>query len=272
MFIIAGIGSLIVWYLRKNLPESPRWLEAQGRTAEAEALMQSIEKETAATAGALPAPVITAPVAQLTTASIFQPPILQRLLVGSWLLITINTLIFGFVIFLPQFFLRQGLTIANSLAYTVVLAGASLVGCALGAYLSDSIGRRWSIIGASVLTIVAGWVYAHFNAASDPAIVLSVGAVLIVAIYIQTALLFGVYTPELFPTEIRLRANGICNTLGRGATVVSPFVVGYLMVNYALPGVIWLMIGLVVIQIIAVYFWGVEPAKRSLEGLDPKTA
>ena len=38
MFIIAGIGSLVVWYLRKNLPESPRWLEAQGRTAEAEAL------------------------------------------------------------------------------------------------------------------------------------------------------------------------------------------------------------------------------------------
>jgi len=39
-----------------------------------------------------------------------------------------------------------------------------------------------------------------------------------------------------------------------------------------LPGVIWLMIGLVVVQIIAVYFWGVEPAKRSLETLDPKVA
>jgi MFS transporter, putative metabolite:H+ symporter len=272
MFIIAGIGSLIVWYLRKNLPESPRWLEAQGRTAEAEALMQTIEKDVAATGGALPAPVITAPTPQLTAASMFKPPILQRLLVGCWALITINTLIFGFVIFLPQFFLRQGLTITNSLGYTVVLAGASLVGCACGAYLSDAIGRRWSIILGSVLTIVFGWTYARFNASSDPITVLSVGAVLIVAIYIQTALLFGVYTPELFPTEIRLRANGICNTLGRGATVVSPFVVGYLMVNYQLPGVIWLMIGLVIVQIIAVYFWGVEPAKRSLEGLDPKLA
>src|ERR1700741_2037783 len=45
MFVIAGIGSLIVWYLRKNLPESPRWLEAQGRSAEAESLMQAIEAE-----------------------------------------------------------------------------------------------------------------------------------------------------------------------------------------------------------------------------------
>ncbi|MFZ0194035.1 MAG: MFS transporter [Pseudolabrys sp.] len=272
MFIIAGLGSLVVWYLRKNLPESPRWLEAQGRTAEAEALMQTIEKEVASVAGPLPPPKTAASIPQLTAAAMFRPPILQRLLVGSWCLITINTLIFGFVIFLPQFFLRQGLTIANSLGYTVVLAAASLVGCALGAYLSDAIGRRWSIITGSVFTIVFGWIYARFNASSDPVTVLSVGAVLIVAIYIQTALLFGVYTPELFPTEIRLRANGICNTLGRAATVVSPFVVGYLMVNYALPGVIWLMIGLVLVQIAAVYFWGVEPAKRSLEGLDPKVA
>ncbi len=272
MFIIAGIGSLIVWYLRKNLPESPRWLEAQGRTAEAQALMETIEKEVQATSGPLPAPKPAMAVPQLTAAAMFRPPILQRLLVGSWVLITINTLIFGFVIFLPQFFLRQGLTITNSLGYTVVLASASLVGCAFGAILSDYIGRRWSIIGASFLTIAAGWVYSHFNAASDPVIVLSVGAILIVAIYIQTAILFGVYTPELFPTEIRLRANGICNTLGRAATVVSPFIVGYLMVNYQLPGVVWLMIGLVVIQIIAVYFWGVEPARRSLEGLDPKVA
>jgi putative MFS transporter len=270
MFVIAGIGSLIVWYLRKNLPESPRWLESQGRTAEAEALLQSIEKEVAGQKGALPAPAVTAAVPQLTAASMFRPPILQRLLVGSWVLITINTLIFGFVIFLPQFFLRQGLTITNSLGYTAVLAAASLVGCALGAYLSDAVGRRWSIIGASVLTIITGWFYARSNAASDPEIVLAIGAVLIVAIYIQTAILFGVYTPELFPTEIRLRANGICNTLGRGATVISPFVVGALLTNYGLPGVVWLMIGLVAVQIVAVYVWGVEPARRSLEGLDPQ--
>jgi putative MFS transporter len=262
--VIAGIGSLIVWYLRKNLPESPRWLESKGRAAEAEALMQSIETE-AAGAGALPPPVIAAPVTQLTASAMLRPPILQRMIVGSWVLITINTLIFGFVIFLPQFFLRQGLTIANSLGYTVVLAIASLVGCAVGAWSSDAIGRRWSIIGASIVTIVFGYVYARFNAASDPTIVLSVGFVLIVAIYVQTALLFGVYTPELFPTEIRLRANGICNTLGRGATVISPFVVGWLMVHYQLPGVVWLMIALVVIQIVVVWAWGVEPRNRALE-------
>ena len=271
MFVIAGIGSLIVWYLRKSLPESPRWLESKGRTAEAEALMQTIEKE-AATAGALPAPAQPAPIPQVTATAMLKPPILQSMIVGSWVLITINTLIFGFVIFLPQFFLRQGLTITHSLAYTLVLSAASLIGCAVGAYAADFIGRRWTIIGASVVTIVVGYVYARFNAASDPATVLTVGFVLIVAIYVLTALLFGVYTPELFPTEIRLTANGICNTIGRAATVVSPFVVGYLMVHYKLPGVLWLMIGLLVVQILVVLVWGVEPRNRALEDVAAKAA
>ena len=266
MFVIAAVGSLIVWYLRKNLPESPRWLEAQGRTDEAEALMQEIEKE-ASGGKALPAVHVPAPVPLVAMSDLFKPPLAQRLFVGCWVLITINTLIFGFVLFLPQFFLRQGLTITNSLAYTLVLSVGSLVGCAVGAYLSDAIGRSWSIIGASVVTIITGYIYARFHAGDDPTIVLSVGFVLIVAIYVQTALLFGVYTPELFPTEIRLRANGICNTLGRGATVVSPFIVGALMSSYQLPGVIWLMIGLVVVQIVVVWLWGVEPRNRGLEDI-----
>jgi putative MFS transporter len=269
MFVIAGIGSLVVWYLRKNLPESPRWLEAQGRTAEAESLMQTIETE-ASGGKPLPPIMVPAPVPLAVATDLAKPPLLQRMIVGSWVLISINTLIFGFVLFLPQFFLRQGLTIANSLAYTVVLSAGSLVGCALGAWASDAIGRRASIIGASIVTIVAGYIYARFDASSDPAIVLTTGFVLIVAIYVQTAILYGVYTPELFPTEIRLRANGICNMFGRGATVVSPFIVGALMGSSGLPGVIWLMIGLVVVQILVVWAWGVEPRNRGLEDVAAK--
>ena len=270
MFVLAGIGSLIVWYLRKNLPESPRWLEAQGRTDEAEALMQAIEQEAAA-GKPLPPVIVPAPVKLATASDLIKPPLLQRMVVGSWVLITINTLIFGFVLFLPQFSLRQGLTITNSLAYTVVLSAASLVGCLVGAWSSDGFGRRISIIAASVLTIISGYIYARFNAASDPAIVLAVGFILIVAIYVQTAILYGVYPPELFPTEIRLRANGICNMFGRGATVVSPFIVGALIASSGLPGVIWLMIALVVIQILVVWAWGVEPRNRGLEDVAAKT-
>jgi putative MFS transporter len=267
MFVIAGVGALVVWYLRKALPESPRWLESQGRDAEAEALMRAIENE-AATAGPLSLPGPAAPVGQFNLASLLTPALLPRMIVGSWALITVNTLIFGFVTWLPQFFLQQGLTITRSFAYTLVIVLGTPFGAMCSALCADSIGRRRTIIGASLLTIALGVVYASFTAATAPWLILMVGFLLIVAIYVQVAMLFGVYTPELFPTEVRLRANGICHTFGRAATIVSPFIVLWLSQNYGIVGVVGLMVALLAIQIMVVWGWGVEPRQRSLEELD----
>jgi putative MFS transporter len=268
MFVIAGVGALIVWYLRKAMPESPRWLEINGREAEAEAILATIEKEASA-AGPLPPPPAPAPAPKFGMASLLHGDLLRRMVVGSWVLITVNTLIFGFVTWLPQFFVAGGLTVTRSLAYTLVIVIGSPIGCAIGAYCADAFGRRPTIIGASVLSIIFGSIYPFTN---EPALMLPVGFLLIVSIYIQVALLFGVYTPELFPTEVRLRANGICNTLGRAATVVSPFIVVALFQSYKIAGVLSLMIVLLLIQILAVWAWGVEPRAKPLEALDAPAA
>ena len=267
MFIIAGVGALVVWYLRKSLPESPRWLEAQGRTAEAESLLQSIEKE-ASSGGPLPPPAPVAPIPSFNLASLVSPSLLPSMVVGSVVLIMINTLIFGFVQWLPTFFVQQGMSITRSFGYTLVIITGSPIGCAIGAFSADYFGRKPSLIGAGILTIVLGSIYPFVH---EPAVLLTVGFFLIVAIYVQVAILFGVYTPELFPTEVRLRANGICNTIGRAATIVSPFIVLALFKAYGVAGVLALMIGLVIISIIVLAVWGIEPAKRRLEDLETVT-
>jgi putative MFS transporter len=265
MFVIAAVGTAVVWYLRKNLPESPRWLESKGRHEEADKLLQAIEAEVSKE-GALPPPVITKPVPQWGLGSLFTAALFPRLLVGSVVLITINTLIFGFVNWIPTFFVSQGMSVTKSFAYTMVIDSGSLIGCAIGAFLADGLGRRRTIIGASIGAIMLGVAYPF---ASDQTVLLAEGFLLIVCIYVLTALLYGVYTAELFPTEVRLRANGICNTFGRGATVVTPFFVVSLFKGYGVGGVLGLMIGLLVLQIIVVAIWGIEPANRGLETLDP---
>jgi putative MFS transporter len=192
------------------------------------------------------------------------------MVVGCVVLITINALIFGFVNWIPTFFIKQGLGVNKSLGYTLVINLGSLVGCTIGAFSADRLGRRRTILGATVLTIAAGALYPYVAELWQ---VLTVGFILMVGIYILTALLYGVYTSELFPTEVRLRANGICNMFGRGTTVItSSFLIVALFTAYGVGGVLSMMIGLLVIQFIVVAIWGIEPARKGLEQLDPGKA
>jgi putative MFS transporter len=89
-----------------------------------------------------------------------------------------------------------------------------------------------------------------------------------IPIYMLVTLLFAIYIPELFPTEVRMRASGICNTVGRGATILTPFLVVALFRSYQVGGVLAFLIALLIVQIIVVARFGVEPKKRRLEDLD----
>lgn len=74
--------------------------------------------------------------------------------------------------------------------------------------------------------------------------------------------------PELFPTEVLLRASGICNTFGRAATILTPFLAVALFRSYGIRGVLSLMIGFLLVQIVVVLRFGIEPKKRRLEDVE----
>jgi putative MFS transporter len=138
------------------------------------------------------------------------------------------------------------------------------IGSAIGAFGADRWGRKPCIVVASGLAIVFGAIYPFVR---DPAFLPVIGFALTIPIYILVAMLFAIYIPELFPTEIRLRASGICNMFGRGATIITPFLVIRLFADYGVTGVLAMMIGLLFALIGAVLVLGVETRQRRLEAI-----
>jgi len=228
-------------------------------------LMQSIEKEVLAERGSLSAPA-AAPQHKVSRqlSSLLSKQMLPRIFVGSFVLIVINTLLYGFVTWLPTFFVNEGMTIAKSFGFALIMSFGAPIGAALGAFTADRWGRKPMIIGASAAAAVFGAIYAFVR---DPVLLPIVGLLLVIPVYVLVALLFGMYVPELFPTEVRLRASGICNTFGRGATIGTPFLVVALYGQYGVAGVLALMVGLLLLQIVLVAFLGIESSKRGLEAL-----
>lgn len=270
MFAIAGIGALIVWFLRKSMPESPRWLEAKGRFAEADAVLRRIEAEAGAEVGAAPAwqptPAPIAPAAHGSILDLFSPALLRRTLIGITVNVTVGFVVYGFVVWLPTLLLKQGHGIGASLGYTAVMSLGAPIGALCGMVLADRVGRKVGLGGFSLLAAMFGAVYPFAHSAP---MLMACGFAIVTCIYAIIALGFAVYVPELFPTAYRLRGAGLCGTSGRIASAGVQFVVVALFASAGLAGVVALLVGTLLVQAFVMFVFGVETARQPLEALAP---
>jgi putative MFS transporter len=268
MFAIAGAGALVVWLMRKKMPESPRWLESVGRHAEADEIVTRIEAEVIRAEGRPlpdPEPVAAAParIRHYRFGDLFRLPLLISTIVGVTLNVVGLAGVYGFIIWLPTFLMKRGLTLHSSLGYSALMATGSLIGIALAGTVSDRLGRRRGVVIMSLIAALLGWIYPQMATVLSTTLV---GVLLTTALYFCGALGFSAYVPELFPTELRLRGCGIASVAGRAGSIVAPQLVSVL---YAYGGgvkaVTLALIGLLLLQAAIVGSFGKETTNRSLD-------
>lgn len=229
VMVIGAAGAVFVWWLRRALPESPRWLEAQGRHAEAEAIMQQIESQVQSETGLLPKPVATSAsiLDKPRVAELLQPAYRSRtlLMLGFHLLQTIG--IYGFANWAPTFLLAQGKSLDQSLEYGFWIALVSPVGPVLGLVTTEVFQRRTALVALPLLMAATGFL---FPLAETGFQIVLVGAVMTIFSYWFSAILHA-YQAELFPTRLRATGVGFTYSLSRLSAAFSSVIIGALLVE-----------------------------------------
>lgn len=259
MFVIGAVLAVIVWIARTRCPESPRWLVTRGRLDEAEAIVAKFEKHSATTLENNPPADVPEPTGASETV---KRPFWQLAVLGTVVAVGVNMFVYGFISWMPTFFVEQGIEVSDSLAYTTAMALGAPGGGLVCLLLVNRMNRRTAIIAFSIIVIPLGLTYA---AAQSIAMIVCIGVLLVTAIYTLVTFVLYSYMPELYPTKYRLRGTGISYTFARGASIVVPFVMSGLFASFGIFGPIGFVCAVAVCMIVVVIAIPVETRGRSLE-------
>lgn len=219
LLIFGSLGALIVWLLRRRLPESPRWLIERGQADEAEQIVADIE---ATARGPLPEPtaVPAEPVTHLTIAQTFTGNYRRRT-VMLWIFQLLQTVgYYGFGSLAPVVLTAKGFGVVQSLGFAALSFLGYPIGSALSIPIIERIERKWLIVGSALAMGVCGLV---FGFAPDPALIVTAGFLLTCASNIFSNG-FHTYQAEIFPTSVRSSSISMPYSLSRLTSAVLPFI------------------------------------------------
>ena len=239
MYLIGVLPAFIVLWIRRNIPESPRWERADERRRAARDLKRSgaaLDSENVA-------------LTRFTVVDLFADRTVRRPLIGSLLMMFSVTFAFwGVSTFIPTYVGSIAAKAGLSAPYYAGLAGFITSGCGIVGFivlgfLADTIGRKPTAMLFYFMCLVLTPLVYLWGQSQDIGVVLFLVGV------------FGFFTlgiwawapvwlPELFPTRMRGTAVAFAFNAPRFISCTGPLIAGTLIVGLGGYGMAATIIGL----------------------------
>jgi putative MFS transporter len=276
MLALMVLPALLLFWVRRGVPESPLYLARMGREPEARAVIDDMVLRTGASPEPYEIPTVlpvaaasrkrglAAGVEQLRLVWAFNPKITG---VAWSLFISVMVVYYAALAWMPSILRAQGMGEVAAFGSTTVMNAVGILGVITAVLLVEVVGRKWVIGVAAPLAAASLLVFSLVLGSPTAAIVMIAvfGFFALVVIPVMYA-----YVSELYPTELRASGFGWASSSSRAVTGFVPLIFGSLLwpvlglpLTFALMGVV------VVAAVIFMAFAAPETRGRELDHIVP---